>query len=262
MSKRFRLGLSVVGGVVLLFALGFLMQQRWATAFWPVPAGPLSNVFVASILAAIGVPALWIAWTDERRALAAGAIDLAITNGGITGAGIWFYLTTGNLAILATAAATAVLFLLCILLFRYGHGAFFRDTRPMPTAVRIAFVVFAALLAVTATALLVVRPNTFPWPLSAENSVIYGFIFYGAMAYFLYGIIYPVWGNARGQFLGFLAYDVVLIPPFLQHFATVKPEMKASLTVYTSVLVASGLLAAWYLFLDRSTRFGPQKAAT
>lgn len=260
MSGRFRIGLAAVGGLVLVVAFGFLTQSKWATMLWPVAAGPLSNIFVASILAAIGVPALWIAWANERRALAAGAIDLAVTNAGTSAAGVWFYMTTGNRAILVVAACTAGLFVLCIALFRYGHVVPFRDTRPMPRTVRVAFAIFAALLAVTATALLAVRPNTFPWPLSAENSVIYAFIFYGAMAYFLYGVAYPVCGNASGQFLGFLAYDLVLVPPFLRHFATVKPEMQASLTVYTAVLVASGVLAAWFLLLDRSTRLGGRPA--
>ena len=256
MSRRFRFWLAVVAGVVLVFALGFMLQASWATMFWPVPAGRLSHIFVSSILAAIGIPALWIALSNERRALAAGAIDLGITNAGIAVAGLWFFWTTGNVGMLLLGLTTAVLFLLCIWLSFYGHGAPFLDRRPMPLIVRIAFAVFALLLGLTSTALLFVRPNTFPWPLSAENSVIYAFIFYGAMAYFLYGLVYPVWGNARGQLLGFLAYDAILIPPFISHFATVQPAMRASLIVYTSVLVLSSLLAAYFLFMDSKTRFG------
>jgi hypothetical protein len=54
--------------------------------------------------------------------------------------------------------------------------------------------------------------------------------------------------------LGFLAYDLVLIMPFLQHFSDVLPEQRASLIVYTTVLVLSAGLAVYYLFIHRATR--------
>jgi hypothetical protein len=135
---------------------------------------------------------------------------------------------------LLLGGVTFVLFLLCVALIRRWHPEPFRDTRPTPVVIRIAFAVFAVLLALVAVRLIAVRPNTFPWPLGPENSVIYGFIFLGAMAYFLYGLAWPVWGNACGQLVGFLAYDLLLIPPFLGHFAAVKPEMRTSLAVYTA----------------------------
>ncbi len=52
---------------------------------------------------------------------------------------------------------------------------------------------------------------------------------------------------------GFLAYDLVLIVPFLKHFATVNAAHRPSLVVYTAVLVYSGVLAAYYLFVHAST---------
>ena len=261
MGRNVRIGLVAVGAVVLLLALGFFIQVRWATALWPVPAGPLSHIFVASILAAIGAPAIWIALADEGRALAAGAADLAVTNAGVALTGAWFFFTTGNVGMLLLGIATALLCVLCVGIFRGWHGVPFRDARPTPTAVRIAFAVFALLLAITAAALIAVRPNTFPWPLGPENSVIYGFIFLGAMAYFLYGLAWPVWGNACDQLVGFLAYDIVLIVPFLRQFAAVKPEMRTSLTVYTAVVALSGLLALYFLLLHPATRFTARPAA-
>jgi len=84
--------------------------------------------------------------------------------------------------------------------------------------VRYSFAGFGLALLLAGTALVMVRRNIFPWPLSPENSVFYGCIFIGAMCYFLYGLVYPYWANARGQLLGFLAYDLVLIGPFLLAF--------------------------------------------
>ena len=71
------------------------------------------------------------------------------------------------------------------------------------------------------------------------------------------GVFRPKWTNATGQLLAFLAYDLVLIAPFLKHFATVNPAHRPSLVVYTAVLIYSGVLAAYYLFVHTSIRLGP-----
>lgn len=261
MGRGFRIAMAAIGGLALLLAYGFIVQAPWAVWIWLIPGsyptnfGSLSHLFVASILAAIGAPALWIAASGEGRAIAAGSLDLGVTNAGCAAAGLWFYSRSGEPMLLAFAGATAVLTLAYALLFRRWHREPFRDRRPLPLPLRAAFAVFALLLALVGTALVVGRPSTFPWPIGRENSAIYGFIFLGAMAYFLYGLAYPVWGNAGGQMVGFLAYDLVLIGPFLQHFDSVRPAMRDSLYVYTAVLVVSGLLSVYYLFLHPGTRF-------
>jgi hypothetical protein len=43
----------------------------------------------------------------------------------------------------------------------------------------------------------------------------FGLVFLGAATYFIYGALDPHWGNAIGQLAGFLAYDLVLLAPFL-----------------------------------------------
>jgi hypothetical protein len=53
--------------------------------------------------------------------------------------------------------------------------------------------------------------------------------------------------------LGFLVYDLVLLPPFLLHFAKVAPAHMPSLIVYVAVLIYSLGLSAWFL-VSRMTR--------
>jgi hypothetical protein len=259
MSRLQRICLAGIGIAVLALAAGFLMQAPWATGLWPVEAGRLSNIFVASIFAAIGGPACWIAVTGDSRAVVPGAADLAVTNTGFAASGFWFWQTTGNPAMLPWAIGTALMAAICIVLVWRLQPVPFRDATPMPRPLRIAFMAFAIMLAIAAFRLITVWPNTFPWPLSPENSVFYGFIFLGAMVYFLYGFFWPVWGNAGGQMVGFLLYDLVLLPPFIGHFSSVKPEMLLSLTIYTIVVTLSGLIAIWYLFIDPATRFGARR---
>ena len=59
-----------------------------------------------------------------------------------------------------------------------------------------------------------------------------------------------------GQLLSFLAYDLVLIVPFLSLFKTVQTEYLIGLIVYVTVLNYSGALAVYYLFIHPQTRFG------
>src|SRR5262249_50923988 len=123
-----------------------------------------------------------------------------------------------------------------------------RDPRPMPTPVRWSFAAFAAILIGTGTAL-IFHAHIFPWHLGAETSVMFGLVYLGAAVYFVYGFAEPRWSNAAGQLAGFLAYDVILLAPFLDHFKVAHGGQLTSLIVYVAFLVYSGALAAYYLFI-------------
>jgi hypothetical protein len=62
----------VIAGVVLVATGGFYFQMPWATSLWPWPDGRLSYIFIASILAAIVVPVVWITLVGEWGAAAGG----------------------------------------------------------------------------------------------------------------------------------------------------------------------------------------------
>ena len=62
-------------------------------------------------------------------------------------------------------------------------------------------------------------------------------------ALFGLGLLRPGWLNAAGQLAGFLAYNVVLIAPFLMRLPTTAPEQRTGLIIYTAVVTYSGLLA-------------------
>jgi hypothetical protein len=129
------------------------------------------------------------------------------------------------------------------------------DTRPTPALVKGSFGVFIVALLLAGGAL-ILRLPVFPWKLNPDSSVIFGCIFLGDAFYFLYGLYRPVWGNAFGQLLSFLAYDVVLIVPFIGLFNTIDPALSLNLIVYIAVLLYSGALAVYYLFINPQTRFG------
>jgi hypothetical protein len=121
--------------------------------------------------------------------------------------------------------------------------------------VRVSFGIFVASLLFAGGAL-VLRLPIFPWDLNPDSSVVFGCIFLGDAFYFIHALSRPRWGDTCGQLLSFLAYDLVLIVPFVLLFDTVKPERMFSLIIYTAVLVYSSGLAIYYLFIHPHTRFG------
>lgn len=254
MERLVRFVIILIGIAALIAAIGFFLQLQIVTQIWPLASGRLSNIFISSILAAIGAPVLWIGLSGDLRAMVGGAINLMVTNAGFAGSMLRFYSQDHKVSLLVFAVASILTLILTISLAIYSLRFRFADTRRTPIPVRVSFGVFAAVLFVTALALIARRPNIFPWPLSGDNSVMYGWIFLGAMCYFLYGLVVPNWSNARGQLIGFLAYDVVLIAPFITHFRAVQPQMLTSLIIYTAVVSYSGLLALYYLFLYQATR--------
>ena len=239
--------------VLLVLVGGFLAQVPWVTGLWPWSAKPLSYIFIASILAAIAVPVLWIAVSGEAAAIRAGALDLTVMYGGmfvyvLTLIGnpheprLWPYALVFGLA----AAGSAGAFLL-------ARPIPWADPRSMPQPVRLSFVAFAVIL-IGAGIALVLHASIFPWQLGQETSVMFGLIFLGAATYFVYGALDPHWGNAVGQLAGFLAYDLVLLAPYLGHFGTARGGSLVSLIIYVAFLAYSGTLASYYLFASNATR--------
>jgi hypothetical protein len=240
-------GVLVLAGLAALVgAAGFLMGWRDVVRIWPFLAYGLTPVFLASIVAAIAAPVIWIGLSGEFAALRGGAANLLISGGGIAAYGLsqsWGDPVgrVQTFAIIHLGVAMVALLLLVV-----SQGASWRDDRPTPVIVRIAFGIFGLGLVAVGTAL-VLRLEVFPWPLDDDTSIVYGLIFVGAAVYFAYGLWRPVWGNAKGQLVGFLAYDLVLIVPFVRLWFS-SPSL--SLAVYLAVIAGSALLAIWYLALS------------
>lgn len=254
MRQYIRFGLVIGGVLFLILTAGFFFRFSWATQLWPWADSRLSFIFVASIFAAISIPILWIGATGEFGAAEAGALELVVTYLGVTAYLVHLYARHGGVHLLIATIVCGVGYLSVLGVYLWSRRIPLRDTRPMPLPIRLSFGVFTVALLAVGIALIRQAPHVFPWPLNPSSSVIYGWIFLGASVYFLHGALRPRWANTCGQLLGFLAYDLILIGPLLQQFATVKPEHRTSLIVYTAVLLYSALLASYYLFINRATR--------
>ena len=247
--------LILIGGlVILVLAFGFIFRVPLALNIWPWEDGRYSYLFIGSILAAISAAALWIGWTGELGILPAGSLNIFVI--ALTASLYFFNLTSrGRSDMLVFGLASILMVFVSGATFLWSRRLPLTDSRPTPMPVLVSFGIFVVSLFLAGGAL-VLRLPVFPWDLNPDSSVIFGCIFLGDAFYFLFGLFRPRWGNAFGQLLSFLAYDVVLIIPFVLLFDTIKPERMFSLVVYTAVLVYSGGLAIYYLFINPRTRFG------
>lgn len=250
--KYLRYALLIGGVLNLVIGLGFAFQFSFAIATWPWADGRLSYLFIGSILAAVSAAMLWIGLTKEWGALPAGSLNILVI--GCTTTGYFFYLSTGDRPELISYGIAGIFIIIASAVsFIWSQKTPLSDQRPTPALVRISFGGFIIAL-VLAGGAMILRLPIFPWEVNSDSSVIFGCIFLGDAFYFLYGLWKPYWYNALGQLLSFLAYDLVLIGPFLFHFGVVKPEHMLSLIVYTFVLIYSGAIAIYFLFINKQTR--------
>lgn len=261
MQKTSRVLLVIVGIALLGLSAGFFWQQPWAVQAWPWQDKSLSFAFVAAMQAAIAAAVFWIAATGELGAIAAGALNLLVMMSGLA-----VYLgqqavATGQVIFLIDTLACALFALFNLRLFLWARRIPLRDRRPLPAFVRFSYIMFILALALVGTALVLQMPNVLPWAVEGPTSVALGWMFVGDAFYFLYAFLPFGWAGARwhgaaAQLWSFLAYDLVLLGPFLLRLPTIAPQQRNSLIVYTLFLLYSGVLAIYYLLINRTTRLG------
>lgn len=254
MRQCIRFAVLAVGVLTAILAVGFAFRLSWATPLWGWPDSRLSFIFLGSIAAAIAAPTLWFGLSDELGGVPGGALNIATIG---TASGIYLLrlyarrhdgqLLVTALVVLAIAAASAGLYFYC-------RTIPIRDRRPTPLPVRASFGLFALALIFASLALMRHTAHIFPWPLRDDTAVMIGCIFLGNAVYFIYGLSERPWGESAGQLIAFLAYDLVLIGPFLRHINHVLPAHRLSLTLYIVVLIYSGALALFYLLIAPETR--------
>ncbi|MBC7876695.1 MAG: hypothetical protein H7Y59_05935 [Anaerolineales bacterium] len=248
--------LTFIGGlVILVLAFGFIFRVPLALSMWPWEDGRYSYLFVGSIFAAVSAAMLWVGWTGDFGVLPAGSLNVFVIAAGTC---IYFFklaLQDGRMELIPFAIVELAFAIFTGVTFLRSRTFPLAESRPTPALVKFSFAFFTISLIITGTMLIFHMP-IFPWDLNPDSSVIFGCIFIGDAFYFLYGFLYPRWNNAVGQLLSFLVYDLVLIIPFLFLLNTVKPDHFFGLVVYVVILIYSGALAAYYLFINSQTRFG------
>jgi hypothetical protein len=240
-------------GVQAILALGFIFQWAPIVDRWPLPyTNSTTYIFIGSILAAAVASTLWCLLQREDGALAGVFLDYAAIF--IPVAILTYQLSGRSPSLRAFSMAALALGVFGLAMLVVTSRIPFRDTRRTPRPLRWVFGAFVLLLIVAGGQLVLKVPNVLPWDVNLTGRIIYGWMFLGAAAYFAYGVIRPRWQNAGGQLAGFLAYDLVLIVPLVLMLQNVRPERLPNLIAYIAVLVVSGAVAIYYLFVNPATR--------
>ena len=255
--RTMKLALLSVGIVQFVLAAGFFFQQAWATALWPLPDTRLSYAFIAAILAGGGAPLVWIGLSGRLGGLTGYGLGFGIMYAGMGLAALLFYLRSQQMALAWFAVVMGILAVTgAFLFFRTRHHA--ADSQQTPRIVRLAFALEVLVLAGAGILLILKVPNTLPWNLSPESSVLYGWVFLGLAFYYLYAVLTPQWIHALGPMLGFLVYDLVLFSPLFARFGDVQPEHMRGQVTATIIIIFSALLGIYYLFVNPATRLNTQ----
>jgi len=198
-AKAMRAAFVVIGIVSLIAAAGFALHIPPFATLWPLDDAGAVERFLGAYLAGIGASLLWIGVSGELGAAVAGALSLTVVYTSLAIA--WLTLSFG---VAAPDLRLPALLCLPVALVSAGLARWFRrlpiqDTPPLPRTVYGSFVVFVVSLACVGGALALRTPNVFPLPLGPAVSALIGSAFLGSAASFLYGLRFPLWGNARAR---------------------------------------------------------------
>ncbi len=262
MNRVFPLVLFIFSIIQLIVGIGFALQIPAFTRFWPIRyTGGLSFIFIGSIFCAAAASQLWCLYMREHGAFAGIALDYLCIF--IPLAIFALQIANGSRTLQMTAVTFIIGAIFGAVMLVWSLRFPITDPRPQPGLVRYSFMFFIVALLFVGGSLVLKNNDILPWSISVTGGVIYGWMFIGAAAYFSYSLIRPGWINTGGQLAGFLAYDLVLIVPFLLRLPTLPseaPQYFLGQLLYTVVVVYSGLLAIYFLFISPSTRmFGAKR---
>jgi hypothetical protein len=258
--------LLCVGIVFIQVPLGFGLYRQWSWMVdaWPLPDARMTFIFYASIVAAIAAPLAWAAWRDELGVLESIGFELMIGAPVVGGYLAWLALDRRDGALGVFAVASLAMGVAAATLWQWARRVDLRDNRPLPTLYRACFVGFCCVLVPVGIAL-ILRRDAFPWRPSPENATIIGLVFLSAALLFAWIAAHPKWAYGEMAMTAFLAYDLVLLVPYLDllrqrddvtavsSYYGGDPAYAAatgdnginelSLTLYLGVLAVSALLA-------------------
>lgn len=256
--KAVRYGLILLSTIQAILAVVLFLRLSWAIRVWPFAGtSPMTFTFVSSIFAAAAASTFWAVLSRNYGALAGIGLDY-ITIMSAQAFVCIRLVVRGDPQLVPLSVVSLAGALFGVWLVLWSIRIPLDRARPLPRFVRWSFIFFIVALVVVSAGLILQVPNVIPWDITPDDSVVIGWMFLGAAIYFAYGLLRPCWVNAAGQLAGFLAYDVVLIGPFVSRLPSVTPVYRLSLIAYTLFVTSSGIVAAYYLFINRATRPGPR----
>ena len=88
----------------------------------------------------------------------------------------------------------------------------------------------------------------------------FGCISMGSASYFFMSMFKSRWQDARGGFMALIAYDITLLPSYVQLpsrsglYSATGPDDNLHLAIYITFLSVTLLFSIYYLFISRQSR--------
>jgi hypothetical protein len=253
--------------VLLLTAMSAAsyFQADFAKSAWAWRDQEITYKFAGAYLLAFAGSLLWIAVTGELAAFAGVAVTVLTNAIGTLVFLVYQSIQESRGDLVPNIVVMLLLAIVSIAVFRWSRGLASRRVIPTPRVLFIAMIVFTVVLLSASVRLILQHTNVFPWDPRAEWSTMIGLSLLGSVAFFAYGAYRREWTHAGAQFAGFLAYDLVLIFPYIRmlrdgdgersvYGASGTQVNEGPLVIFLIAIGSSALLAVWYLFFDARTR--------
>jgi len=236
--------MQIVRWIVIIAGLFFLligMLFMWGTP--KIPTFWFNLYLVGATLMAYAIPTLWIGVTQTYKALVGGGLCVIVTFGGV---GIYLLRLSLKMSDLMQAGEFCLYIAILALWFLFlGLKMPKRKADRLPLSTQWLFAIVLTVALLEGLYLVVPLPGHFPWLLTPELSVLYGWILIGSSLFFGWSLIQPIWENGYPLLYALLVYDALMIGPL---FSLLKePSQVAVVPVYLwfaiIVVTASGLWA-------------------
>ncbi len=197
----------IIGLFFLFLGMMFLLGTPKMPTFW------INGYLMGVLLTTYAIPTLWISVTKTYRVLAGGGLAALITFGGVS-----IYLLrlslqmTGILELGEYCLSFAVLSLWFLFL---GWKLPKRKSLRLPFTTQLLFALILTTLIMKGIFLVIPLPGFFPWLLTPQLSVIYGWFLIGSCFFIAWSLFSPIWENAYPLLYAILVYDALMIGPYL-----------------------------------------------
>lgn len=206
--------MQVIRWIVVIIGMFFLllgMLLVWGTpkfpAFW------LNSYLVGTTFIAYAIPTLWIGATQSYKALVGGGLSALVTFGG---AGLYLLkLSLQTTGLFRAGEFCLYVAILALWFFFLGLRVHKRKTDRLPLTTQWLLGIILTVSLLEGLYLVVPLPGHFPWLLTPELSVLYGWILIGGSLFFGWSLVMPIWENGYPLLYGLLVYDAFLIGPYL-----------------------------------------------
>ncbi len=240
-----RILLSLLGLFFLLVGISLLF-------FFPTfPTSWIDGYLLGATFTAYAIATLWIASTQTYKALLGAGIAATLTFGG---SGLYLLQLSKKMpALQMEGEAILYLSVLSLWLFFLGLKVSHRKPDSLPVSLQSLFGLVFTFALLEGLHLVLPSPAHFPWLLTPEFSVLYGWVLIGGSLFFGWALVQATWENAYPLLYGLVFYNALMIGPY---FGMLKEGSEISVNpFYLWLAIGATLITGGWSIFELIRRF-------